>query len=245
MVFFYSGDDRVTVYAGLTGIETLWFREHNRLAHLLAEENPKWDDETLYQETRRLVIALIQHVTYREWLPLALGPDVMAQYQLHLADEGYFTGYDPSVDPSTTNEVATAAFRFGHSLMRSNFNLVDKLYQPADGPELRLEDMFFRSNVYLMHEQQFMRGTLVDASNNVGRVVTSTLVNNLYQTRPGNGFDLAAFNIQRGRDHGLAPYNDFRDLFGLTGASEFSTNSSTGFPDMSPHTVELLQQIYS
>ena len=44
-----SGDERVNHNAGLASLHTLFAREHNRMARLLADVNPHWDEETIYQ----------------------------------------------------------------------------------------------------------------------------------------------------------------------------------------------------
>ena len=54
------GDSRSNEQPGLTVYHTVWVREHNRLARLLAYLNPHWDDQRLYQEARRIVIAETQ-----------------------------------------------------------------------------------------------------------------------------------------------------------------------------------------
>lgn len=92
-------------------------REHNRIAKELEYLNPEWDDDHLFFETRRIVVAELQVITYNEFLPAVLGDLTLEEFDLTLAKDGYSYDYDQRVDPSVTNEFATAAFRFGHSMV--------------------------------------------------------------------------------------------------------------------------------
>lgn len=47
-------------------LQTLFLREHNRLAHQFRNANPSWTDEQIFQEARKWVIAFIQHITINE-----------------------------------------------------------------------------------------------------------------------------------------------------------------------------------
>ena len=67
------GDERVNEQVDLVVMHTLWMREHNRLATQLAALNPRWDDERLFLEARRIVAAEMQHITYSEFLPIVIG----------------------------------------------------------------------------------------------------------------------------------------------------------------------------
>ena len=103
----------------LAVLHTLFMREHNRVANILAQINPGWssNDEKLYQEAKRIVNAEWQHIIYNEWLPIIIGDSFMSRFGLYPIDNGYSHLYRDDFDPRITNAFATAAFRFGHSLV--------------------------------------------------------------------------------------------------------------------------------
>ena len=61
----------------------------------------------------------------------------------------------------------------------------------------------------------------------------------LFEDAQGHGFDLSALNLQRGRDHGLPPYNAWRRWCGLPVATDFA-----GMPDMSDENKALFADVY-
>ena len=56
--------------------------------------------------------AVIQHITYNEWLPIILGPRVLEIFELKLLPRGYYRGYNESVNPTISNAFAASAFRY-------------------------------------------------------------------------------------------------------------------------------------
>lgn len=73
---------------------------------------------------RKIIIAIWQNTVYGSFLPVILGPKTMDKYKLWTGKRMQF---DPNVDPSLENAFATAAYRFGHSLV-SNLLRIDKDY---------------------------------------------------------------------------------------------------------------------
>lgn len=130
------GDGRLREQPALTSFHIAFTRWHNMLAAELERRNPHWSDEKLYQEARRIVGASMQQITYKEFLPIVLGDEVMQLFDLELLPKGYFLDYEPRINPSAANSFTSAAFRFGHSLVQKSFVRSDIFHRPLFNSKL-------------------------------------------------------------------------------------------------------------
>ena len=87
------GDLRVNEQPPLGAMHTLFLREHNRVARELKNLNPGWQDERLFQESRRVVNAQFQHIVYNEFLPILIGKKSLIKFGLSPLTKGFSPYY--------------------------------------------------------------------------------------------------------------------------------------------------------
>lgn len=204
---FFCGDVRCNEQISLSIIHTLWLREHNLCAQQLGRLNSHWNDERIYQECRTIIGALIQKITYEDYLPKIFGP----HFNLFIGD---YLGYNEDVNPGIPNSFSTAAYRYGHTLIRPQFDRLDVNYRSLPIGPLNLVDAFLNPDQFRksLGTDPIMRGWVSTNSRRVDEFLNSVLTSQLFETVSGNGMDLAALNMQRGRDHGLPAYRTWRNF---------------------------------
>lgn len=203
---FLAGDERANEQVALTAMHTLWVREHNRIARSLAREHPGMSGDEIYERARAWVGAEMQVITYQEFLPILLGPGRLPPYRR----------WSPDVDGSINNEFATAAYRFGHSMVSSELLRLDRRGRPVGGGPLPLREAFFNPDEIREHGiDPLLRGLAAQQARALDNMIVDELRNFLFGPPGAGGFDLASLNIQRGRDHGLDHFNAVRRSFGL------------------------------
>ncbi len=209
---FVAGDVRANEQSSLTALHTLFVREHNRLCDEIITANnydPMFDDETIYRIAKKRVVALLQSITYNEFLP-ALGVNLTA-----------YTGYDNTVQPDLFNGFSTAAFRLGHTMVPPELLLVNDNGSLVASGRVSLIQAFFNPSLTAANGiDPVLKGLSVQYQEEIDIKIVEELRTFLFAPVGGTGFDLASFNIQRGRDHGLADYNAYRNAF--TGSSAVS-----------------------
>lgn len=216
---FLAGDVRANETVALTAVHALFVREHNRLADRIGDLYRNLNDEQVYQLARRIVGAEMQAITYNEFLPAVLG--------YASSPKATDAAYDEELNASVTNSFATAIFRFGHSLVNDDLLLVDNAGRTVD--RVSIDEGFFdpdflKSNPY--NVDLLMKGLAEQLGQENDLLLVDGIRNNLFGPPGAGGLDLAALDIQRGRDHGLPDYNSLRDAYGLEEVTSFDQISS-------------------
>src|SRR5918997_5743892 len=65
---FAAGSDTTNSQVGFVLLNTLFLREHNRVAGELAKAYPRWDDERLFQTARNVLIVLLIKIVIEEYI---------------------------------------------------------------------------------------------------------------------------------------------------------------------------------
>ena len=92
-----------------------------------------------------------------------------------------------------------------------------------------LRNAFFDPTVILsIGIEPYLRGLAMQNAQRIDMQLNGGIRNFLFSNQPESpmGFDLAALNIQRGRDHGLPDYNTLRVAYELPAVTDFDEISS-------------------
>jgi peroxidase len=136
---------------------------------------------------------------------------------------------------------ATAAFRFGHTLVANHLESYNRLGSrvaalPITHTQFAPYAMYDNTTV-----ETFVRGLTTQPAQAFDTAFAPELTGHLFQEEGESfGMDLVALNIQRGRDHGLAGYMAWRALCDLPTVTSWKELAMI-FPSM---VVARLQALY-
>ncbi|KAI9151177.1 DOMON domain-containing protein frrs1L [Blastocladiella emersonii ATCC 22665] len=202
---------------------TLFMREHNRFANAYRAKNPGVSDDDLFQEARMHVIALIQHITYYEYLPLLLGFSLDA-----------YTKYDPKAVPLIESSFASTTYRFGHSEIPAFLTYIDDKTNTT--VQVDMAANFFRSDlVKSVGIGALFAGMSSQIQDEADIYYTEPMRSQVFGPRLAkDGF---VFDLFRARDYLIPGYAQMRQSMALSAPKTFA--------DIHPDFADVLAKAYA
>lgn len=211
---FVCGDVRSNEHLGLISIHTIFVKEHNHWAREINKCRPGLGDEEIFQKAKMIVESEIQCITYNEWLSILIGKEAVDKFP---------SKYNNMVNAQITDIFATAALRFGHTMVSPEVLRLDACGFPIYEGNIDLRSSFFSPHLICNEGgiEPILRGFAKSESERLDSKIIDDLRNFLFGEPGRGGMDLAAINIQRSRDHGLPSYNQTRERYGLEPIKNF------------------------
>lgn len=215
---FICGDPRCNENIALSSVHHVFHSEHNRMVQHIKDQlsvpgvdpaflaewmiSTEWNGKRLFQAAKFITEMQYQHLAFEEFAR-TIQPAINA-----------FAGYDETVNAAITVEYSQAAYRFGHSMLNeivprfnsdgsdNSIGLIEAFLNPPE---------FFDGGAFgpLTPDEaagSVWAGMITQKGAEIDEFVVEALRNNLL----GLPLDLAAINIARGRDFGIAPFNEVR-----------------------------------
>lgn len=194
-LFAFAGE-RANSTPYTAALNTLFLREHNRLAALIEQAHPGWDDERVFQTARNVNMVLLIKI-------------VVEEYINHISPYHFRLQADPGIAwRAQWNRANWIAIEFNllyrwHSLVPERFEIGDEMI-PAHA-------LLFDNSPLI---RSGLGGLLESASRQRSRRV------GLFNT-PAFLLDTEVASIRQGRRNRLASYNDYRERFGFGRVTRF------------------------
>lgn len=196
-------------------VNLIWIRWHNLIADILNTNNPNMSDEINYLESRKITVAVMQHIVFDEWIPLLLGEKLSP-----------YSGYNSRIDPQITHEFDAIAFPYIYSLVDSFvFKLSRQCSHNFSYSLIRLCNSYDNTEDYLMGgaADRILAGMLLQSAKNDDRFIVEDIVKYAQGTSlDASRIDLIALLLQQTRDFHLSDYLYVRSQLGLDSADYFS-----------------------
>ncbi|MCV2489831.1 catalase [Geodermatophilus sp. YIM 151500] len=246
-------------WLGLSGMHTLFAREHNVVCEALRSQYPRWDDERVYQTARLIVSALIAKIHTVEWTPAILGTrtldvgmkanwsgpparDWLTRLSVWLLDEHASVGIpktkpDHHRVPYSLTEDFVTVYRM-HPLIPDEYTFLDHRTGDVTGR------CAFGDIQGPRADEQMRTLGLVDTLYSFGRAHPGAITLHNYpraltdSERQGERIDLSVVDLVRTRMRGVPRYNEFR--VGLHRPRVKRWEDLTA----DPQDAELLRQVY-
>ena len=194
-IFAFAGE-RANTTPFTAMLNTVFLREHNRLAGMLETAYPSWDDERVFQTARNINMALLIKL-------------VVEEYINHITPYYFQITADPSVcwhaewnKPNWIPIEFNLLYRW-HSLTPSDFEI--------DGQQVPLAGIIYDNS----HLTKIGLGKTMESASgqlawNMGLMNTSDFL-----------IDVEVASVEQGRRNRIGSYNDYREALGYPRVTRF------------------------
>ena len=244
-------------------LKTLFRLEHNRICDEIIANNTSLNDEMIFQMAREYVIAIIQKITFTEYVPIVLAVSPLNNWPRNIS------GYKPETDPTTSDLFCIIGMKYSHytqtdsipfggwinengkpiyggqpSSILSKINLRDSYTKPCSGIDIIGEDRYIDSLLSGLVLSQQNEGNSLKSIESLRSFVDISLLATINQTQNTDKeqlkyWDMIAIDIMRARDYGIPTYNNLRRMFGLDPITHWNNlTSNEGY-------LEILPQLYN
>jgi prostaglandin-endoperoxide synthase 2 len=212
---FAAGGDRVNSTPQVAMMNTLFLREHNRLAGMLEKKNPTWDDDQVFETARNISIILLIKI-------------VIEEYINHISQAPIRLRARPNV--------AWKAKWNRPNWITAEFSLLYR-WHPLVPEQMMWGGKSLPGGALLLNNGPLLAGGLANAFADVSS-------NKATRLTLGNTASFLMFAeekaILQARENQIAPYNDYREAMGMDRASSFADVVGPDRPELAAQ----LQALY-